>query len=458
MFVRNSARLLDHGEIELRKAALDVVEHALAAADPYHAVKELVHLEGERLTVGHLSYDLNERGSVYVVGAGKATLRIAEALEEILGPRISQGLISIKRGQPHALQRIKVIEAGHPFPDQCSHQAAREALALVQSAQSGDLVFTAFTGGSSALFCHPAEGITLEEKKQVHELLLASGADIKEINAVRKHLSRVKGGLLAEQALPAELINLTVSDVIEDPLDYICCPVVADTSSVSDAIDVLQRYGLWERVAPSVRAHLGRGDASETPKRLDSGRVHTFVAVPIAAAANAAVARARELGFAALLLTTCVTGESREAGAFLAAIAREIANRGRPVASPCALVLGGENTVTVCSGSGSGGPSQELAASLAMHLDGLRHVVAVCLDTDGTDGPTDFAGAVVDGQTASRARALGYDLFRTLRAHDVTPLLQGAGDILFTGPTGTNVADLVVILVGQPPLGTCPGQ
>ena len=449
MFVKNSERLLDHGHIELRRAALDVVEHGLCAADPYGAVKEAVHLDGHWLTAGNLSYDLNVRGAIFVLGAGKATLRIAEALEEILGPRISAGLISIKRGQPHDLRHIRVIEAGHPIPDGASFQAAREMLALAKRAKAGDIVFTAFTGGSSALLCYPAEGMTLDEKREVHQLLLFCGADILQINAVRKHLSRVKGGLLAQAALPAELINLTVSDVIEDPPDYICCPVVPDTSSLDDAIDVLKRNDLWTRVAPSVRAHLSLGPDAETPKSLDPRLVHTWVIVPIAAASTAAVARARELGYAPLFLTTCLTGESREAGAFLGAIAREIARRGRPLAPPCALILNGENTVTVAASKGTGGPSQELAASLALYLDGLPCVVAACLDTDGTDGPTDYAGALVDSQTASVARAGGHDLFRALRAHDVAPLLQDVGDIVCTGATGTNVADLVVILIGQ---------
>jgi len=448
LFVQNSAQLLDHSCSELRRTALDIVEHALAAADPYHAVHKLVHLDGEHLTVGDLWYDLSQRGAIYVLGAGKATLRIVEALEDILGPRINQGLIAIKRGQPHDLKYVRVIEAGHPLPDEASYRAGREQMLLARSARADDIVFTAVTGGSSALLCNPAEGITLEEKRHVHELLLTCGADITEINAVRKHLSQVKGGLLAQAALPAELINLTVSDVIRDPLDYICCPVVPDTSHVPDAVGVLQRYDLWKRVAPSVRAHLGKGPRAETPKHLDKQLVHTFVLVPLAAASNAASARASELGFAPLYLTSTLTGESREVGACLGAIAREIADSGRPAAAPCAVIACGETTVTVPKGSGTGGPSQELAASIAMHIDGLAQTVALCLDTDGTDGPTEFAGAMVDGSTASRARELGFDLARILRAHDVTPFLQGVGDIVLTGSTGTNVADLVLMLFG----------
>ena len=448
MVVRNSAQLLNHGCSELRRTALDIVEYALRAADPYHAVKQLVHLDGQQLTVGDLSYDLSQRGAIYVLGAGKATLRIVEALEDILGSCIKQGLIAIKRGQPHHLKYVRVIEAGHPLPDEASYRVGREQMALARSALAGDIVITAVTGGSSALLCYPAEGMTLEEKRQVHELLLTCGANIMEINAVRKHLSQVKGGLLAQAALPAELINLTVSDVVRDPLDYICCPVVPDTSHVADAVDVLQRYDLWNRVAPSVRAHLGRGAAAETPKELDKQLVHTFVLVPLSAASNAASVRASELGFSPLYLSSTLTGESREVGACLGAIAREITDSGRPVAAPCAVVACGETTVTVPEGSGTGGPSQELAASIAMQIDGLPQTVVVCLDTDGTDGPTEFAGGMVDGSTAGCAGELGFDLPRILKAHNVTPLLQAVGDIAVTGSTGTNVADLILMLVG----------
>jgi len=449
MFIQNSAQLLNHGCIELRRIALDIVEHALAAADPYRAVKELVHLNGQRLSVGDLSYDLSQRGAIYVLGAGKATLRIAQALEDILGPRIQQGLIAIKRGQPHSLRHIRVIEAAHPFPDETSYQAAQEVMALARAAKAGDIVFTAITGGSSALLCFPVEGISLEEKRQVHELLLTCGASILEINAVRKHLSQIKGGFLAQAALPAELINLNVSDVIGDPLDYIAGPVVLDTSYVSDAINVLKKYKLWGSVAPSICAHLSKGAQVETPKELDERLVHTFVVVPISAACDAANARAKEFGLSPLVLSTSLEGESREVGACLGAIVQEIVERGRLGAPPCAVIAGGETTVTVPGGGGAGGPSQELALSVAMHIDGLPRVVVACLDTDGTDGPTEFAGALVDSFTASCARELGHDIFAALRAHNVAPLLQEVGDIVYTGATGTNVADLIVMLVGR---------
>jgi len=448
-FIQNSNVLLGHGNTELRNVALDIVEYALSAVDPYFAVKQLVHLDGERLTVGSLLLDLSQAKNVYVLGAGKATLRIAEALEDILGDRIDDGLIAIKQGQPHNLRSVRVIEAAHPFPDKTSLQAAKEALSLANRAQAGDAIFTAITGGSSALLCHPPESISLEEKRQVHKLLLECGADIVEINAVRKHLSLIKGGRLAQAALPAQLINLTVSDVVGDHLDYIAGPVVPDTSYLIDAIAVLKKYDLWNRVAPSVREHLGKGPSVETPKKLDGKLVYSFVVVPSAAAAKAACARAEELGFRPLLLTTHLEGESREVAVVVASIVREIMSTANPIPAPCALIASGENTVTVENENGVGGPSQEFALSIATHIDGLSQVVAACLDTDGTDGPTEFAGALVDGLTASSIRDLGRDAFLALKTHTVTPLLEELGDLVYTGATGTNVSDLRVILIGR---------
>jgi len=440
--------LLSHGPQELRRAAIDILEYALAAADPYHVVKELIHLDGEILSVGDLRYDLSQRGKIYVLGAGKATFRIAQALEEVLGPRIERGVIVVNRRPPERLKHIQVLEAGHPIPDERSFQAAREVMACAQAAQAGDLVFAAITGGSSALLCLPAEGISLEEKRTVHKLLLTSGADILAINAVRKHLSRIKGGLLAQAVLPAELINLTVSDVIGDPLDYITGPTVADPSYVSDAIDVLKRFDLWDKVASSVREHLSRGNQAETPKAFDADLVHTFLLIPSATACEAASVRAQELGFHPLVLTTSLEGESQEVGIFLGTIAKEIVMNGRPIAPPCAVIASGEATVTVLDADGTGGPSQELALGAATRIEGMPQVVVASIDTDGFDGPTEFAGALIDGSTISRAEKLGYDVFSQLKAHNVTPLLKDIGDTLLTGPTGTNIADLLVILVG----------
>ena len=449
-YIQNRNDLISHGCVALRRAALDIADYALSAVDPYHTVKELVRLDGEQLLIGDRVFDLPDTGRIYALGAGKATLRIVEALEDILGDRIAGGVIAIKRGQPHDLRYIRVIEASHPFPDLASVQAAKEVLELAGKAQAGDLVFTAITGGSSALLCYPPEDVAFEEKRQLHELLLGCGADIVEINTVRKHVSRVKGGRLAQAAIPAQLINLTVSDVVGDYLDYIAGPVVPDTSCVADAVAVLEKYDLWNQVASSIREHLGKGPAAETPKQLDSELVHSFVVSTSDAAAKAACIRAEESGFPPLLLTTCLEGESREAAIVLASIVHDIISTGNPISAPCAIIASGETTVTLGDDSkGVGGPSQEFALSIATRIDGLDQVAAISIDTDGTDGPTEFAGALVDGQTVSANGSSRRDVFAALRSHMATPLLEKLGDLVYTGATGTNVSDLRVILIGH---------
>jgi len=448
--VVNRATLSDHGEVELRRAALDIVEAALAAADPYAATLERLQLEGDRLRADGLDIDLRGR-RIVVLGAGKASLRIAEALEALLGPRIGGGLVVAKHGQSAELGRIAVRFAGHPIPDRASLEAARAMLELGRATRAGDLVLACITGGSSALLALPAPGVSLEDKQRLTRALLASGADIFEINAVRKHASAVKGGRLALALDPgATLVNLTVSDVIGDALDYVTDPTVPDTSTLADARATLSRYRLWERVPASVRRAL-ESEAGETPKAAElGGRVrHDLLLLPSTAACEAACRAAAARGFTPLPLSTRFAGESRELGRFLAAIAFEVRASGRPLAPPCALVGGGEGVVTLGARNGQGGPNQECALAAARALAGAERVVLAALDTDGSDGPTGCAGALVDGTSFARARALGIDIDAALAGHDVTPALETLGDALVTGATGTNVNDLELVLLGE---------
>jgi glycerate-2-kinase len=395
-----------------------------------------------------LQYDLREWQNIYVVGAGKATQPIALALEEVLGARISDGLVVLKRGEPLRLRRIRVIEAAHPVPDEESLRGAREVVALARRASRADLVFAAITGGSSALLVWPPEGISLSDKQVLNQILLTCGASIREINAVRKHASRIKGGRLAEEIFPAELINLTVSDVTGDPLDYISGPTVPDTSTYQDAWGVLDRYGLWERVPVSVRTHLRRGSGIESPKAFAHPN-HSFIVVPGDAACRGAAHRSAELGYATHILTTEMEGESQEqALAFV-----EASNALTP---PAALIAGGETVVTIEGFCGDGGSNQEFALCAALAMHGREAVVAASIDTDGTDGPTAAAGGIVDGWTVTRARAAGLDAEEHVRMHSALKLLDTTGDLVVTGPTGTNVNDLKLMLVGAPAENT-PG-
>ena len=450
-YIRNRNQLLSHGNIELREAALEIIEHALAKADPYSAVTDLIQFENDTLTVGQLHFDLTAGRRIFVLGGGKATYPIAHALEKILGDRISDGVVICKYGQKGRLSRARLYHASHPIPDEAGFEASREALSLAHDTGPGDIVFGCVTGGSSALMPFPVPGVSLEEKKQVNELLLTCGANIYEINAVRKHLSQIKGGRLAQAVHPqANLINLTVSDVTGDELDYITDPTVPDTSYFDDARATLTKYHLWDKVPDSVGQFLkNAGPEQETPKDIDFAgyNLHSFILVKSASACEAAADKADELGFNVMILSTVLEGESKELGRTFASIAREIVFKKRPLDIPCTVIGGGETTVKISEGAGTGGPNQEFSLGAAAGIDRIGSVVVVGLDTDGTDGPTDIAGGIVDDQTAIRAHLSGIDLDACLVRHDVTPALKRMGDSIETGATGTNVNDLKFMLI-----------
>ena len=435
-YVKNREDLISHGHRELRAAALDIVEHALARVDPYLATTRLVRMEGDILRIGELCYDLTRPGRLYVLGAGKASLPIARALEDVLGDRVTDSLVIVKAGQETGTRRIELREASHPLPDERGYEAARAMMALARTAQEGDLVICAFTGGSSALAPYPVEGVSIAEKREAHRLLLECGASIREINAVRKHLSQLKGGRLAQAIFPAEIVNLTVSDVTGDPYDYITCPTVPDTSTFDDARAVLDRYGLWGRFPTSAAAYLRNATQEmENPRHFGAGKVHTFLLMRSGAVCDAAAEKARELGFTAEILTTEMEGDSAAEGL---AFATRLASSHE---SPLALIAGGETTVTLNDGGGEGGPNQEFALSAARALTSPHHVV-LSLDTDGTDGPTSLAGGLTDVSSVERSRTLGRSIDDALRRHDVSPLLRELRDAVVTGHTGTNVNDL----------------
>ncbi len=448
MYIKNREELTSHGYKKEREVAINIIEHTLSALDPYTATQDFVSCQGEILTVGPLHFDLSRRGNIYVLGAGKATFSIAKALEEILSEKISGGIIIVKRGQADTLHRIKVREASHPLPDRYGWEAAKELMTMAEATKEGDIVFCAITGGSSALAPLPVPGISLGDKRQVTELLLRSGATIREINAVRKHLSRIKGGRMALAIFPAEIINLTVSDVTEDPLDYITGPTVPDTSTFADALSVLGRYNLMNQVPGSIRNYLETATPElETPKDFEGLPVHTFVLVKSATICEAAAEKAEALGFSSMILTTRLEAESKAAGSLFADVAREIQRYYRPIRPPCAVIAGGESTVVIHGKPGYGGPNQEFVVGAALKLDESDRVVIAAIDSDGTDGPTDLAGGIVDWSTITNAREQGYDIFAHLVHHDTSSILQKLGDAIITGHTGTNVNDLKIMLV-----------
>lgn len=452
MNVRNR---LFHGETAgLRRHAVEILGAAVAAADPAAALRRLVRLEGDRLVVSGEAYDLRA-SRIFVVGAGKASARMAGALEAILGDRLERGVVVTKYGHVEPLRRVEVVEAGHPLPDAAGLEGARRVAAVASAAGAEDLVIVLISGGGSALLPMPAEGLTLEEKIATTDLLLRSGAAIAEVNTVRKHLSQVKGGGLARLAAPARVVTLILSDVLGNPLDAIASgPTVPDPTTFADALAVVDRFGLRSRLPAAVRHHLERGAVGEmpdTPKPGDAvfARTQTVVVGDIGLAAAAAVERASALGYHVRMCGTDVEGEARAVGARFGAMVREAhAGREAPPVRPACLVMGGETTVTV-TGKGRGGRNQELALAAAILIAGLPQTLVVAFGTDGTDGPTDAAGAVADGTTLARAAARGLDPSAALAGNDTYPFFDALDDLIVTGPTNTNVNDLWVGLVGS---------
>lgn len=448
--MKNIQELVNHGEIELRQELLKTIEASLGRVDPYRLTKDMVRVNDRQLAIGNLQFDLRRTGRIYVIGAGKATLPIAKALEEILDDRISEGLIIVKEDEERTLSRIRVRRAGHPIPNEAGYLAAQEIVKMASRARADDLYLVAFTGGCSALMPYPVQGVSLEDKRKVTRLLLACGATIREINAVRKHLSGTKGGRLAKIIAPATIVNLTVSDVIGDPLDCITDPTVIDPSRFEDAIYTLKKYDLWGHVPESVRYHLSRASADqETLKEYGDIRVHNFIIANNVMAAEAARKHLETRGFNSQILTTSLEGESREVGYVLASIMCETVQHNRPLEKPAAYVLAGETLVKLEGNTRDdaiGGPSQELAVAAAVRLPEAYHIAGVFFDTDGSDGPTEYAGALVDSKTLEQARKLGIDLYTSLREHNVAEALNRLHDVILTGATGVNVMDLAILI------------
>jgi len=457
MIIKNVRRIIKNGFTpklrRLREDAVEILEAALEAADPYRAVERALTLEGDSLKVGSHTLTLKAYRRILVVGGGKASGRMAEALEHILGDLLDGGVVIVPRGTETdlRLKRIKALGSSHPLPDAEGVKAVGEMLNLLEDVDEETLILAVISGGGSALMTYPAEGVSLEELREITSKLMLAGARINELNAVRKHLSAIKGGRLAARAQPATVVSLILSDVVGDPLDTIASgPTAPDSTTYGDAVEALKRYGLWTEAPPSVRRRLEaglKGEVDETPKPGDPifKRVLNIVVANNYTAASAALKRAESLGYRALLLSTRVEGEARVIGGLYASIAQEVVSTGHPLKPPAAIIAGGETTVTV-RGPGRGGRNQELALASALGLRGLDALVA-SMATDGVDGPTDAAGAVADGMTVERAEALGIDPLEHLNRNDSYNFFKPLGDLIETGPTGTNVNDIAVILV-----------
>lgn len=409
------------------------------------------------LTIGEHSCDLDTFDRVFLVGAGKAGAPMARAAAAVLGDRLTAGLVIIKEGHREAEAAspvCEIVEAGHPLPDQRGVQATQRIAALLDRVGERDLVITLISGGGSALLTLPVPGVSLADLQQLTSALLACGATIHELNTLRKHLDQLKGGGMARRAVPATLVTLILSDVVGNPLDIIASgPTVPDSSTFSDAWALLERYALLDTIPESIRAHLQLGIAgriAETPRADDRcfDRVSNLLVGSNQQAAEAAMRMAQQAGFNTMLLTTQLQGEAREVGRVVAAIGRQLATSNTPLSRPACIIAGGETTVTL-RGAGKGGRNQELALAAVAGLAGLPNITLITLATDGGDGPTDAAGAVVTGATWQRAQARGLDPADYLARNDAYHFFAALGDLVKTGPTRTNVNDLLFLFAGD---------
>jgi glycerate 2-kinase len=384
-------------------------------------------------------------GRTIVLGAGKAAAAMAQEVEQHMAGSV-EGLIVTRYGHAVPCQRIEVVEAAHPVPDAAGSEAAARMLQLAAAAGPDDLVLCLISGGASALLGLPAPGISLADKQALNRALLASGADIGQMNTVRKHLSAIKGGRLAAAAHPAKVVTLVISDVPgDDPAVIGSGPTVPDASTFAEALAVVERYGIGEPAA--VIEHL-RAAADETPKPGDprlAGIVTTVIATPQASLEAAALV-AREIGLEPVILGDALEGEAREVGKVLAAIALQVRRHGQPVPAPCVLLSGGETTVTM-RGRGRGGRNTELLLALAVQLKGAAGISALAADTDGIDGSEDNAGAIIAPDTLARAEAQGLDAKTMLADNDAYGFFSGLGDLVITGPTLTNVNDFRAVII-----------
>ena len=449
--IANRTELLEHGN-RRRTDALEIAEYALASVDPYRAAKQIIAFQDDVLTVQDQQYTLDHSRRLFILGAGKASYPIARALDEVAGPRIQQGIVVCKYGHRGSLGHIRVLSAAHPIPDENSLAAACAGKSLISEVGADDIVVTCFTGGSSALFAEPVECVSLADKAEASRILLTCGADIREINSVRKAISKVKGGRLIQSLPPgATVISLTVSDVTGDPLEFITDLTVPNTSTVDDARHMLNKYDLWNRMPVSISQYLQDSRTKECASESDLAHINRQDVLLIAGdvACTAAAEHAQTLGYDPLILSSQFEGESKELANAFASIAKEIHEFSRPLSAPCALIGGGETTVSINPHEtyGQGGPNQVFVLALAENLADTLSYVGLGLDTDGTDGPTDAAGGIVDNTTSQLALECGVHINQSIRQHNAYEALTRLGGLIVTGNTDTNVNDLKLLLI-----------
>jgi len=423
MVIKNIDELTSHGFKEGRKLALEICEYAIRSVNAL--TKKFLNLKDHILEIKGLHWDLAKLNNIYVIGGGKATYAIGKAVEEILREHLTGGIITVKKSEKRRLKKIKVVEAGHPLPDEDGYKATKEIVDIAQKAGLNDL-------------------------KTITKLLLDSGAPIEDINTVRNHISKIKGGRLAKMAQPATIVSLILIDEIAgEPWG----PTVGDKTTFDEAIKSLKKHKLWEAVPESIKTHLIKGKENPSMETPSPEELRQLKAYNSAIGNNilmceAAQKKAEALGLNSVILTCELEGESREAGISLAGIAKEIRKRNRPLKPPCAVIAGGETTVKIQANErGLGGPNQEFALAASLKISGQENITICAIGTDGTDGPTEIAGAIVDGRTRQRAEEAGINIFESLSQHDSSQVAIKLKDAVYTYPTDTNVMDLYLMII-----------
>jgi glycerate 2-kinase len=445
-------KMTDSHQSRLREHAVTIFQSGLRAVAPGDGIKQHCQRNGNCLTVAGTNYQLDQFETIYVIGAGKAGAAMAEAIEDLLGEQITSGLVTVKYGHLAQLNRVTLQEAGHPVPDRNGLLGAQKIFQLVSSANEKSLIICLISGGGSALLPLPAEGITLEDKQKTTKLLLSCGATIHEINTIRKHLSGIKGGGLARAAYPATLITLILSDVIGDDLDSIASgPCVPDPDTFENCQAILQKYEIESHVPASVSRHIAAGIAGRVAETTKAGQEFFLKTQNVIIGSNfkalmAAKEKAERLGYNTLFISSMIEGETRDVAIVHMAIAQNIRLHKLPVQRPACLLSGGETTVSL-KGTGKGGRNQEFVLAAALKSAGFDRLLILSAGTDGSDGPTDAAGAFADETTLARAVAAGLNPQRYLKDNDSYHFFESLGDLYKTGPTHTNVMDLRVILI-----------
>lgn len=459
--ILNTEVLLRGGDVESRKVVIEVADRTLARLDSYHRIRNIMRLEGDCLHIGAKSWDLTKKKNIYLFGAGKACNHMAMAVDHVLGDRLTRGIAIVKvREETDRFHKTEVFVGGHPLPNEEGYRASKEILKVIDGAGPEDLFIAVISGGSSALMSCPREGITLQDEIDATDVLLKSGAGIYEVNAVRRHISALNGGMLAKriEQVGAELIGIGISDAVGTPATgdiaqpykaYKSTPIGPDATTLDDARATMVNFDLADKLPKSIVDFLASaGPADETPKAFPNNTYFLLNTLPDSCIY--AKQACDEMGIRSMIVTSFLEGESRDAGTFMSSLAREIQAYGNPIKPPCVLLSSGEVTTQIQDSSaikGHGGPGQEMAVSFAIAAAKAPGACLLSVDTEGTDGTTSVAGGITDSKSLSAARVRGIDLYQSLREHSTYEALRAIDSAVFTGNTGTNLCDLNIVYV-----------